>query len=111
MTTKIRKTVCLQAVTMIDPTTPSAHVDLVSNIVELVWLTRNLLPSTVIVDRRNKILAEFKSMIQANYGIEIKPITSRNPQANSISERVNQTIGNIIRIFKVQNMVLDDENP
>ena len=26
-------------------------------------------------------------------------------------ERVRQTIGNIIRIFKVQDMVLDDENP
>ena len=50
-------------------------------------------------------------MIQANYGITVKLITSRNPQANSILERVHQTIGNIIRTFKVQDMVLDDENP
>ena len=50
-------------------------------------------------------------MIQANHGIIVKPITSRNPQANSILERIHQTIGNIIRTFKVQDMVLDDENP
>ena len=49
------KTVHLQAVTMIDPATgwieirivPSARADLVSNIVELAWLTRYPLPSRV----------------------------------------------------------------
>ena len=50
-------------------------------------------------------------MIINNYGITVKPITSRNPQVNAILERVYQTIGNILRTFKVQNMVLDDENP
>ena len=54
---------------------------------------------------------EFKTTIEANYGITIKPITLRNPQANSILERVHQTIGNIIRTFKVQDMVLNNENP
>ena len=28
-----------------------------------------------------------------------------------ILERIHQTIGNIIRTLKVQNMVIDDENP
>ena len=119
MTTKNGKTVYLQAVTMIDPATswieictiPSAHVDLVSNIIELAWLTRYPLPSKVIVDCGNEFLAEFQTMIQADYGIAVKPITSRNPQANFIIERVHQIIDNIIRIFKVQDMVLDDENP
>ena len=92
-------------------TVSSTAADLVSNIVELVWLTRYPLPSKVIVDCGNEFLAEFKTMIQANYGITVKPITSRNPQANSILERVHQTIGNIIRTFKVQDMVLDDDNP
>ena len=118
MTTKNRKTVYLQAVTIIDPATgwieihtvPSARADLVSNIVELAWLTRYPLPSKVIIDCGNKFLVEFKTMIQANYGIKVKLITSRNPQANSILERVRQTIGNITRAFKVQDMVLDDEN-
>ena len=50
-------------------------------------------------------------MITNDYGIMVKPITSRNPQANAIQERVNQTISYIVRTFKVQNMLLDDENP
>ena len=92
-------------------TVQSARADLLSNIVELAWLTRYPLPSKVIVDCGNEFLAEFKTMIQADYGITVKPITSRNPQANSILERVHQTIGNIIRTFKAQDMVLNDENP
>ena len=109
MTTKNGKIVNLQAVTMINPATgwieirtvPSARADLVSNIVELAWLTGYPLPSKVIVDHGNEFLAEFKTMIQADYGITVKLFTSRNPQANSILARVHQTIGNIIRTFKV----------
>ena len=78
---------------------------------ELAWFTRYSLPIKVIVDHGNKFLAEFKTMIQADYGITVKSITSRKPQANSILERVHQTIDNIIRTFKVQDMVLNDENP
>ena len=119
MTTKKGKTVYIQAVIMIHPATdwieirtvPSVRVDLVSNIIELAWLTRYPLLRNIIVDRGNKFSAEFKSMIQADYGITVKPITSRNTQANSMLERFHQTIGNIIRTFKVQDIVLNDENP
>ena len=104
---------------MIDPATgwveiravPSARADLVANQVELAWLTRYPLPEKVILDRGNKFLAEFKELIEKDYGIQIKPITTRNPQANAVLERVHQTIGNIIRTFRVNEMVLDDENP
>ena len=41
----------------------------------------------------------------------VKPIISRNPQAKAILERVHQVISNILRTFKVQNMVLDNKNP
>ena len=119
MTTQSGKSVYLQAVTMIDPATgwveikavPSARADLVANKVELAWLTRYPLPTKVIVDRGKEFMADFKSMIEKDYGIKVRPITTRNPQANAILERVHQTIGNIIRTFKVQDMVLDDENP
>ena len=49
-------------------------------------------------------------MIINEWGIMVKPITSRNPQTNATLERVHQTIGNILHIFKVQNMVFDDKN-
>ena len=119
MTTKSRKSVYLQAVTMIDRATgwieirnvPSAQTDLVANQVELGLLTYYSLPNKVIVDKGNEFLAEFREMIINYYGIMAKPITSRNPQANVILERVHQTIGNILCTFKVQNMEQDDEFP
>ena len=49
-------------------------------------------------------------MILNGYGITVKPITFKDLQANTILERVYQTIGNILRTFKLQNMVLDDKN-
>ena len=82
---------------MIDPATgwieirtvPSARADLVANQVELAWLTRYPIPNKVIMDRGNEFLAEFREMIINDYGITVKPITSRNPQANAILERVH----------------------
>ena len=44
-------------------------------------------------------------------GVPSNSISVRNPQANTIMERVHQTIGNIIRTFKIQEMDLDNENP
>ena len=50
-------------------------------------------------------------MIINDYSIELKPINFRNLEANAILERVHQTNDNILHTFKVQNVVLDDENP
>ena len=92
-------------------TVPSARADFVANQVELAWLIRNPLLNKVIMNRRNEFLAEFREMIINDYRITIKQITSRNPQVNAILERVHQTIGNILRTFNIQNVVLDDKNP
>ena len=40
-------------------------------------------------------------MIKNDYGIKVKPIMTRNLQANAIVERVHQTIGNMIRTFEL----------
>jgi len=48
-------------------------------------------------------MGKFAKMIEDDYGITRRGTTVRNPQANSISERLHQTLGNIIRTFKVQN--------
>ena len=55
-------------------------------------------------------MSEFSSMLE-DYGIKRKPITKRNPQANDIVERIHQTIGNILRTFRVQEDELDEEDP
>ena len=116
MTNKNGKTIYLRAVTMMDPATgwieicmvPSTRADLVSYIVKLSWLTWYPFRNKVIVNCENECLMELKTMIQAEYGIEVKPTTTRDTQANSMFERVHQTKGNIIRKFKVQDMVLGD---
>jgi hypothetical protein len=47
-------------------------------------------------------------MVCNDYGLKIKPITTRNPQANVIIKRVHQTIRNIIRTFSIQAMDSND---
>ena len=64
-------------------TVPSAQVNLVSNQVELAWLTRYPLPHNLIMDRGYDFLAELREMIIDDYGIMVKLITSRNPSANA----------------------------
>ena len=48
-------------------------------------------------------MGEFSRMIKEDYGLRKKPITARNPQANSIIERVHQRVGQMLRTFRVQD--------
>ena len=56
-------------------------------------------------------MKEVIQMIEQDYGITRRPITIRNPQANSILERVHQTIGNILHTFQVNNHKLEQDGP
>eukprot|EP00957_Ditylum_brightwellii_P030948 2344827-Ditylum_brightwellii.AAC.1 len=56
-------------------------------------------------------MAEFTEMITSDYGVKKKPITERNLQANSIVERIHQTIGNMIRTFEVHDTSIDENDP
>ena len=56
-------------------------------------------------------MAEFAKMVRNDYGIKTKPITTRNPQANSIIERIHQTIGNMIRTFRMHDSEIDETDP
>ena len=109
----------LWAVTMIDPATgwieikeiTTKHADVVANVLEKTWLTRYPRPSVITLDRGKEFMAEVTKMIKNDYGIKKRPITVRNPQANSIVERVHQTISNILRTFEIHNTTVDDEDP
>ena len=50
-------------------------------------------------------------MLKNDFGVTRKPITTRNPQANAIIERVHQVIANIIRTYELQDNYLDEDNP
>ena len=114
-----RETIQLWALTMIDPATgwfeireiKSKRADIIANLVEQTWLVRYPWPDTIVMDRGSEFKAEFYSMITTDYNIKPKVITTRNPQANAIIERVHQTIGNILRAFNVNETVLDKNDP
>ena len=54
---------------------------------------------------------DFKNMVQQDYGIKVKGITTRNPQANAVIERLHQNLANIIRTFELQENYLDEDDP
>ena len=60
-------------------------------------------------ERGTEFMAEFAKMCHNEYGLKMKPITTRNPQSNAIIERIHQSTGNIIRTFDVSNIV--NNNP
>jgi hypothetical protein len=67
------------------------------------------LPQQTILDRGTEFMAELARMVKNDCGLKLKPVTTRNPQANVIIERVHQTIGNIIQTFNV--LAMDSNNP
>ena len=104
---------------MIDPATgwfemkeiPNKRADEIANIVEQTWFTRYPWPNQIIFDRGSEFMAEFALTCKNEYGLTTKPITARNPQANSIIERVHQTLGNILRTMELYDQNLDETNP
>ena len=62
-----------------------------------VWLSRYPRPNKCIHDNGGEFIGwEFQHFLQ-QVGIEDKPTTSRNPQANAVCERMHQTVANILR--------------
>lgn len=84
----------------------------IANIVEQEWCSWYPWPTQVSFDRGKEFIGrDFQDMLKNEYGITRKPITTRNPQANAIIERVHQVIGNIIRSFELQDNYLDEDDP
>eukprot|EP00957_Ditylum_brightwellii_P138654 10568673-Ditylum_brightwellii.AAC.1 len=84
--------------------------NVVANIVKQTWLTRYLWPQKVILDRDTEFMKDFITLVQDEYGIKWKPITTRNPQENSIVEKVQQTTGNPLHTFEPGSAELDPED-
>ena len=99
------------ALTCIDPVTnlveiirienkSAAHV---SEQFENLWLSRYPRPNRCIHDNGGEFIGwEFQQKLQ-QHGIKDVPITSRNPQANAICERMHQTVANVLRTTLMLN--------
>ncbi len=75
----------------------------VANAFEDSWLSRYPFPSRCLHDNDNEFLGpEFFQMLQKN-NIKSIPTTIKNPQANTIVERMHQTISTMIAISLKEN--------
>eukprot|EP00957_Ditylum_brightwellii_P021043 1585572-Ditylum_brightwellii.AAC.1 len=92
-----------------ETTTRSSNV--VANIVKQTWLIRYPWPQKVILDRGTEFMKKIIMLIRDEYGIKRKPITTRNPQANSIVERAHQAIGTLLRTFEPGSTELNPKDP
>ena len=64
------------------------------------------------MDRGREFMAEMRTMLKKEYGILRKPISTRNPQANSMVERAHQTISNMLRTQQIRDRdSLPEEDP
>jgi RNase H-like domain found in reverse transcriptase/Reverse transcriptase (RNA-dependent DNA polymerase)/Integrase zinc binding domain len=117
---KPKKPFLLWAMTMIDPATgwfemrqiQTKSADRIANLLEEVWLSRYPWPTQIVFDRGSEFKAEVYKMITEAYGIKARMTTARNPQANAVVERVHQTIGNMIRTFRMyERNDLDEDDP
>ena len=99
----------LWALTIIDPATGWFEMKTIkeksaieiANLLEIVWLSRYPWPIKIIYDQGTEFMAEFAAMITDEYGIKKKPATKRNPRANSILERIHQTLNNVLRTYEL----------
>ena len=96
---------------MIDPATGWFEItqvdtkvaDKIANRLEFTWLTRYPWPTEVVMDRGRELAAEVHETLKNECRINRKMITTRNPQANSIIERVHQVIHNMIRSIGIRD--------
>ena len=101
----------LHCMTMIDPATgwfeiveiADKQADEIANRLEFTWLTRYPWPTEIVMDRGREFMAEVRDTLKHEYGITRKVITTRNPQANSIVERVHQVLHNMIRTIGIRD--------
>ena len=84
----------------------------VANIVEQEWLARYPRPYLITLDHGSEfIVQDFCDMCINDYRIKRKIMSTQNPQANAIVERVHQMLGNLIWSFELQDnpyLDLDD---
>jgi hypothetical protein len=93
------------ALTCIDPVTNLTELIQVRNKTcghvtskfEQVWLSRYPKPSRCVHDNGGEFIGFEFDRLMRRLSIENHPINALNPQANSICERMHQTVGNILR--------------
>ena len=84
----------------------------IANLVETMWLSRYPRPIEIMYDQGKEFIDQdfIKSLIEAEYRLTAKPITSRNTMYNAVLERINQVLGNLVWTFNISTQTYVDEN-
>ena len=85
----------------------------IASLVETIWLSRYLIPMEITYLQWSEFIGnEFsKYLIEREYGISAKKITSGNTNSNDILERIQQVLGNLVRTFNIQQKYVDKNDP
>ena len=94
-----------RALTIIDPVTNLVELIRLNNMTaqhvglqfENTWLARYPKPQYCIYDQGTEFTGYGFLNVLARHNIRGRPITTKNPQANAICERMHQTVGNALR--------------
>ena len=80
---------------------------------EQMWLCIYPHPKIITYDPVNEFLGHaFKNIIiKYEYEIKAKCASTKNPQANSILERIHQVIVNLIWTSNLKNNYIDEDDP
>ena len=114
-----RGDITLHCLTIIDPVTywvelveiPNKTAEEVALQFDRVWLSRYPRPNYIIFDKGSEFIGqEFQELI-STYEIIPKPITTKNPQANDVVERMHGTLGDMLRTFELDKQVFDEKDP
>ena len=74
--------------------------DTIINLLELYWFNRYPWPEKVICDKGSEFQREVSYHLLNTFGTVRSVITSRNPQANSIVERMHQVLNRTVAVAK-----------
>ena len=84
----------------------------IASIVEQTWLQWYPWPMEITYDQGSEFIGhEFQTMIQEDYGIQTKPCTVQNSQANLVLERIHQVLSEQIRMYELEKYYLNEDDP
>ena len=108
----------LHAMTFIDPATGWFEISEISDKMsgtmfrklDNVWLARYPRPKKIIFDNGKEFKKDFRHIFD-DYGVVPRPTTVKNPQANSILERVHQVLTQMLRTQNINKLNISKKGP
>jgi len=77
--------------------------DAIANWLEIHWLTRYPWPTEITMDKGKEFTREVSETLKNECDVKRKIVTSHNPQANSMIERCDKTLHNMIRSAQIKD--------